>query len=43
MTQSMAFTANNRQQQKTLETISIVRRVRNVLYLTAVFGITLSL
>lgn len=43
MTQSMAFTANNRLQQKTLESMAIVRKVRNVLYVTLAFGVMLSI
>jgi two-component system NtrC family sensor kinase len=43
MTQSIAFTANNRLQQKTLETMTMVRKVRNVLYVTAALGVILSI
>jgi signal transduction histidine kinase len=40
--QGIAFTANNRLQQKTLETLAMIRKVRDVLYVTAALGIILS-
>ncbi len=42
MTQGMAFTANVRLQQKTQETMSTIREVRNVLYLTLFLGFFLA-
>ena len=42
MTQGMAFTANVRLQQKTQETMATIREVRNVLYITLLFGFVLA-
>jgi len=43
MTQGMAFTANVRLQQKTQETLSTIREVRGILYITLLVGFSLSL
>jgi len=42
MTQGMAFTANVRLQQKTQETMSTIRDVRNILLITLLLGFTLA-
>ncbi len=42
MTQGMAFAANVRLQQKTQETMSTIREVRNVLYMTLLLGFLLA-
>jgi signal transduction histidine kinase len=42
MTQGMAFTANVRLQQKTQETMSTIREVRSVLYVTLLLGFFLA-
>ncbi len=42
MTQGMAFAANVRLQQKTQETMSTIREVRNVLYMTLLLGFFLA-
>jgi len=43
MTQGMAFTANVRLQQETQDTLSTIREVRNILYVTLLVGFFLSL
>ncbi len=43
MTQGMAFTANVRLQQETQETLSTMREVRGILYVTLLVGFVLSL
>ncbi|HUI67009.1 MAG TPA: ATP-binding protein [Nitrospirota bacterium] len=43
MTQGMAFTANGRLQQETQETLSTIREVRSILYVTLLVGFFLSL